>query len=62
MRVLDKISYIYYQVQVQKDKNKDVLALLKSKSKLNAIILAYAVQLGLKVQKTNIDAQKINRS
>ena len=38
-------------MQFQKDKSKDVLALLDFESKLNAINLAYAAQLGPKVQR-----------
>ena len=62
MRVLDEISCICYLVQFQKDKSKDVLALLNSRSKVNAMTPAYAAQLGLKAQKTNIIVQKIDGS
>ena len=62
MRVLDQVSCICYRVQFQKDKGRDVLALFDSESKINAMTLAYAAQLGLKVQKTNISAQKIDGS
>ena len=46
-------------MQFQKDKGKDVFALVKSESKVNIITPAYAAQLGLKVQKIDIGAQKI---
>ena len=36
--------------------------MLNSGSKMNAITLAYTAQLGIKVRKTNIGAQKINKS
>ena len=60
VRVLDRVPCIRYPVQFQKDKSKDVLALLNSGSKINAITPAYAAQLGLKMQRTNIGAQKID--
>ena len=41
MRVLDRVSYIYYPVQFEKDKNKDVLVLLDSRNKINVMILVY---------------------
>ena len=62
MRVLDKVSCICYPVQFCKDKDKDVLALLNSGSKVNAMNPAYAAHLGLKVRVTDVDAQKIDRS
>ena len=49
-------------MQFWKDKNKDVLALLNSESKINEMTLAYTAQLGLKVQKIDINAQKIDGS
>ena len=49
VKVLDRVFCICYLVQFQKDKNKDDLALLDSESKVNAMILAYAAQLGFKV-------------
>ena len=48
-------------MQFWNDKSKDVSGLLNSESEVNAITLAYAAQLGFKVQKINIGAQKINR-
>ena len=49
-------------MQFGKDKGKNVLALLDFESEVNAMTPAYAAQLGLKVQKTDICAQKIDRS
>ena len=60
MRVLDRISCICYFMQFQKDKNRDVLILLDSKSEVNVMTAAYVAQLGLKVQKINVGAQKID--
>ena len=62
MRVLDRVPCICYPVQFRKDKDKDVLALLNSGSEVNAMTLAYAAHLDLKVRVTNVGAQKINRS
>ena len=62
MRVLDKVPCICYLIQFYKDKDKDILALLDSKSKVNAMTLAYVAYLSLKVRVTNVGAQKINRS
>ena len=60
--VLDKLFYICYPMQFQKDKDKDVLALLNSENEVNAMTLAYMAQVGLKVQKTDFAAQKIDKS
>ena len=49
-------------MQFQKNKSKDVLALLNFESEVNAITPTYAAELGLKVQKTDVGAQKIDRS
>ena len=62
VRVLDWVPCIYYQVQFQKDKSRDVLTLLDSESKVNAMTPAYAAQLSLKMRKTNVGAQKIDWS
>ena len=62
MRVLDRVSSICYLIQFRKDKGKDVLALLDSWSKVNAMILAYTAHLGLKVKVTNVGVQKIDGS
>ena len=53
---LEQVSCIWYLVTF-KDQAE---ALLDSKSKVNAIIQAFAYQLGLKIYKTNIGAQKID--
>ena len=53
---------IYYLMQFQKNKGKNVLALLNFKTKINVITSAYIVQLGLKVQKIDVGAQKIDGS
>ena len=62
VRVLDRVPCICYPVQFRKNKGKDVLTLLDSGSELNAMILAYAAHLGLKVTVTNVGTQKIDRS
>ncbi len=53
---LERISCIWYPITF-KDQTK---ALLNSKSKINAISQTFAQQLGLKICKTNIGAQKID--
>ena len=50
--MLEKKHYIYYLIW----------ALLNSKSKVNAMIFDCNQELGLKIQKTNIKAQKIDGS
>ena len=62
VRILNRISCICYLAQFRKDKGKDVLALLDSGSEVNAMTLAYAIYLGLKMRVTNIGLQKINKS
>ena len=62
VKVLDRVSCIRYPIQFCKDKNKDVLALLDSRSEVNAITPAYAAHLGLKMRMTNVGAQKIDGS
>ena len=54
-----RILYIQYPVQFQKEQIK---ALLNSGSEVNAMNLDFAWKLGLKVQKTNVGAQKIDGS
>ena len=49
-------------MQFQKNKNRNVLALFNFKSEVDAMTLAYRAQLGLKMRKTNVDAQKIDGS
>ena len=58
--VLDMVPCIRYPVQFRKDKGKNVLALLNSRSEVNAMTPTYTVYLGLKVGVTNISVQKIN--
>ena len=62
MRVLKRVSFIYYPVQFRKDKGKNILALLNFGNNVNAMTLAYAAHLGLKVRVTNISTQKIDGS
>ena len=62
VRVLNKVPCICYPIQFRKDKNKDVLPLLNSGSKVNAMIPAYTFHLGLIVRMTNVDVHKINES
>ena len=61
MRVLNKISGISDSIQFRKDKGKDVLALLNSRSKVNAMTPAYAVYLDHIVRLTDIGMQKIDK-
>lgn len=49
-------------MQFQKNKSKNVSALLNFRSGINAINLVYAVELGLKVQRTYISALKIDKT
>ena len=60
--ILDRFSCIYYPVQFRKDKKATIWALINPRSKLNAITLAYAKQLGLQVRKTDVATQKIDSS
>ena len=60
--VLDRVPCIYYPVQFQKDKGATIQALIDLGSKVNAMTLAYARQLGFQVQGTDVGAQKINGS
>ena len=62
VRVLDRLSCIYYLVQFRKDKDKDILALLESGSEVNAMTPAYAAYLGFKVKIIIDRMQKINKS
>ena len=59
--LLARLPCIYYLVQCQKD-GSQVQALLNSGSEVNAMNLAYALRLGLRVHRTDIGAQKIDRS
>ena len=57
--VLEKVSCIHYPIWFQ-ESQEQVMALLNSGSKVNAMSPAYAKKLGLKIWKTNIGAQKID--
>ena len=58
---LKRIPCIYYPLRFRKD-TEGVRALVDLGSKVNAMTLTYAAKLGLKVQKTDIGAQKIDGS
>ena len=62
IKVQDKVPCICYSVKFRKDKGKNVLALLNSASKVNAMALVYAAHLGLKVRMTDLGVQKIDGS
>ena len=62
VKVLDQFPCICYPVQFRKNKDKNILALLNSENEVNAISPAYTAHLGLKVRKTNVGAQKIDKS
>lgn len=49
---LVKIPFIHYPIKYKKDQ---IWALIDSGNKVNTMNFAYAAQLGLKVQKTNIE-------
>ena len=59
--ILDQISYIHYPIKFQKDKA-TIQALINFGSKVNAMSPAYAKQLGLRTWKSDVKAQKIDRS
>ena len=50
---LKQVPYIYYPLRFQKN-TIDIKALIDSGSKVNAIIPAYALKLGLQVRNTNV--------
>ena len=52
---------IHYLVQFQKDKV-DIWALIDFDSNVNLMTPAYTTKLGLKIQSTNVKAQKIDSS
>ena len=62
VRVIEQVPCIYYLMQYQKDKSKIVLALLDFGREVNAMTPTFVTQLGLKMQKTNVHAQKIEKS
>lgn len=55
LRLLEKVLYMHYPLCLQKDLQK-TRALIDSCIKVNAMTPAYTSNLGLKVQKTNIEA------
>lgn len=59
---LDGIPCIYYLFRFCKDKENKMRALINSSSEVNAMTQAYTSKLGLKICRTNVGAQKINRS
>ena len=59
--VLEKIPYIHYPVGFQEDQER-VKTLFDNGSKVNTMSPAYIKKLGLKTQKTNVGAQKIDGS
>ena len=60
--VLDRMPCIHYPVQFRKDQGATIRALINSGSKVNAMTLAYTKKLGLRTQKTDLRAQKIDGS
>ena len=60
--ILDWVPCIHYLVQFRKDKRATIWALIHLGSKVNAMTLVYAKQLGFQVQKTEVGAQKIDGS
>ena len=56
------VLYIYYPLRFRKDKKNEVQALINSSSKVNIMMLAYALKLGLKICRINVGAQKIDGS
>ena len=58
---LARVPCIHYLVQFRKD-GSQVQALFNSGSEVNIMNLAYASRLGLRVHRTNIEAQKIDGS
>ncbi len=54
---LEWVPYIQYPVNCKKDQ---IEVLLNSKSEVNAMSQAFTQQLGLKIRKTNVGAQKID--
>ena len=54
--IVNWVLCIYYLVQLRKDKGVTIWALINLDSKVNAMTPAYAKQLGLQVQKTDVGA------
>ena len=59
--ILDRVPYVHYLVQFQKDEL-TIWVLINSGSEINTITPAYAINLGFKVWRTNVGAQKIDNS
>ena len=59
---LDQVPCIYYLVQFRKNKRATIWALIDLGNKVNAMTPAYAKQLSLQVQKTDVRAPKIDGS
>ena len=60
--ILDWVPCNYYPVQFRKDQGATIQALIDSGSEVNTMTLADAKKLGLRTQRTNIRAQKVNGS
>ena len=58
--ILDRVPCIHYLMQFPKSKGATIQALIDLGSEVNIMTPAYAKQLGLQVQKTDIRAQKID--
>ena len=54
--ILDQVACIYYPVQFRKNKRATIWALIDLGSKVNTMTPAYAKQLGLQVQRTDVGA------
>lgn len=54
-RPLNLVPYIHYPFRFQKD-TAEVKALINSSNKVNAMMLVYALKLGLKIYHTNVRA------
>ena len=60
-KALERVLCIHYRIQFKKN-IAEIQALIDLGNEVNAIAPAYAKKLGLQVQKTDIGAQKIDRS
>ena len=60
--ILARVPCIYCPMQFQKDKRATIWVLINSSSKINALTPAYPKQLGLRVWKIDVRAQKIDGS
>ena len=56
------VPCISYLLHFQNNNQNKMQTLINSSSKVNAITLAYAVKLGFRVRRTNVEAQKIDNS